>query len=66
MLPTILTSDTGVGKTMDVSLENLKQVLEPKWAHVGRKMNLETSEKVMEMMQSDGFQEMDNGPFRTV
>ncbi|MCJ1323021.1 mitochondrial 37S ribosomal protein rsm10 [Xylographa vitiligo] len=56
----------GVGKTMDVSLENLKQVLEPKWAHVGRKMNLETSEKVMEMMQSDGFQEMDNGPFRTV
>ncbi|KAH0565798.1 mitochondrial 37S ribosomal protein rsm10 [Trichoglossum hirsutum] len=45
----------GVGKTMDVSLENLKHVLEPKWAHFGRKRNLETSEKVMEMMNSENF-----------
>ncbi|MCJ1386780.1 mitochondrial 37S ribosomal protein rsm10 [Xylographa soralifera] len=56
----------GVGKTMDVSLENLKQVLEPKWAHFGRKKNLDTSEKVMEMMKSDGFRKMDSGPFRTI
>ena len=63
-IPSILTSDTGVGKTMDISLETLKQVLEPKWAHFGRKKNLDTSEKVMEMMKSEGFQKMDNGPFR--
>ncbi|MCJ1396500.1 mitochondrial 37S ribosomal protein rsm10 [Xylographa bjoerkii] len=56
----------GVGKTMDVSLENLKQVLEPKWAHFGRKKNLDTSEKVMEMMNSERFRKMDDGPFRTM
>ncbi|MCJ1404463.1 mitochondrial 37S ribosomal protein rsm10 [Xylographa trunciseda] len=56
----------GVGKTMDVSLENLKQVLEPKWAHFGRKKNLDTSEKVMEMMNSDRLRKMDDGPFRTM
>ncbi|KAI9677577.1 MAG: mitochondrial 37S ribosomal protein rsm10 [Caeruleum heppii] len=45
----------GVGKTMDVSLENVKDALEPKWAHFGRKKNLETSEKVMEMLGSAQF-----------
>lgn len=40
---------------MDVSLENLKQVLEPKWAHFGRKKNLDTSEKVVEMLSSERF-----------
>ncbi|KAI9761202.1 MAG: Tryptophan--tRNA ligase, mitochondrial [Geoglossum simile] len=48
-------SKLGVGKTMDISLENLKHVLEPKWAHFGRKRNLETSEKVMEIMNSENF-----------
>lgn len=47
---------------MDVSLENLKRVLEPKWAHFGRKKNSDTSEKVMEMLNSDRFRYMDNGP----
>lgn len=47
----------GVGKTMDVSLENVKQVLDPKWAHFGRKKSLETSEKVMEMLGSERFRE---------
>ncbi|MCJ1287606.1 mitochondrial 37S ribosomal protein rsm10 [Xylographa opegraphella] len=56
----------GVGKTMDLSLDNLKQVLEPKWAHFGRKRNLNTSEKVMEMMKSDGFRDTDVRPFRTM
>ncbi|KAI9785023.1 MAG: Tryptophan--tRNA ligase, mitochondrial [Geoglossum umbratile] len=45
----------GVGKTMDVSLANMKHILDPKWAHFGRKKNLETSEKVMEMMNSEDF-----------
>ena len=42
---------------MDVSLENVKHILEPKWAHFGRKKNLSTSEKVMEMLGSDRFKE---------
>jgi hypothetical protein len=45
----------GVGKTMDVSLENLKNVMEPKWAHFGRNRNLETSEKVLELMNSEKY-----------
>lgn len=52
----------GVGKTMDVSLENMKHVLEPKWAHFGRKKNLDTSEKVMEMMTSDKFRHTADAP----
>ncbi|KAI9810950.1 MAG: mitochondrial 37S ribosomal protein rsm10 [Pycnora praestabilis] len=51
----------GVGKTMDVSLENLKHVLEPKWAHFGRKKTLGTSEKVMEIMSSDTFKDATDG-----
>lgn len=54
--------EIGVGKTMDVSLENLKQALEPKWAHFGRKKNLATSEKVMEMMHDEKFRHIDNQP----
>ncbi|KAF6241580.1 hypothetical protein HO173_000291 [Letharia columbiana] len=46
----------GVGKTMDVSLENLKQAMEPKWAHFGRRKTLETSERAFEMMKSEAFQ----------
>jgi thiamine pyrophosphokinase len=46
----------GVGKTMDVSLENLKQAMEPKWAHFGRRKTLETSEKAFEMMRDEAFQ----------
>ncbi|MCJ1406441.1 mitochondrial 37S ribosomal protein rsm10 [Ptychographa xylographoides] len=56
----------GIGKTMDVSLENLKQVMEPKWAHFGRKKNLDTSEKVMEMLNSDRYRKVDDGPFNNL
>lgn len=45
----------GVGKEMDVSLQNVKKVLDPKWAHFGRGKNLETSEKVFEMLGSATF-----------
>ena len=48
---------------MDVSLENLKADLEPKWAHFGRKKTLVTSEKVMELMKSTRFQYNGDGPF---
>ncbi len=47
---------------MDVSLENLKQVLEPKWAHFGRKKNLGTSEKVVEMLSSERFRHTADAP----
>ncbi|MCJ1263382.1 mitochondrial 37S ribosomal protein rsm10 [Lobaria immixta] len=52
----------GVGKTMDDSLENTKQVLERKWAHFGRRRNLETSEKVYEMMSKENFRHTSDGP----
>lgn len=54
----------GVGKTMDVSLENLKKTLEPKWAHFGRRKNLDTSEKVYQMMTSDTFRQTSDAPLR--
>jgi hypothetical protein len=49
---------------MDVSLENLKHILEPKWAHFGRKKNPETSEKVIEMMNGENLKSAtgDDGP----
>lgn len=52
----MLRSILGVGKTMDVSLENLKQAMEPKWAHFGRRKTLETSERAFEMMRGEAFQ----------
>ena len=51
----------GVGKEMDVNLENLKGAIEPKWAHFGRKKNLDTSEKVMELMNSEKYQVATHG-----
>ena len=55
----------GVGKNMDVSLENVKKVLDPRWAHFGRKRNLQTSEKVMEFLgkerELDGEEEVRKG-----
>ena len=47
---------------MDVSLENLKKTLEPKWAHFGRRKNLDTSEKVYQMMTSDAFRQTSDAP----
>lgn len=52
----------GVGKTMDVSLENLKQAMEPKWAHFGRRKTLETSERAFEMMRDEAFQRAGDTP----
>lgn len=58
----LLTSSAGVGKTMGVSLENLKQILDPTWAHFGRRKNLETSERVYEMMSSENFRHTSDAP----
>ncbi|KAL8895523.1 MAG: hypothetical protein Q9207_008138 [Kuettlingeria erythrocarpa] len=56
----------GVGKTMDVSLENIKRTLEPRWAHFGRRKNPETSERVYEMMNNDLRQKPSDAPLSTV
>ena len=55
--PVILTlkPTLGVGKTMDVSLENLKLAMEPKWVHFGRRKTLETSQRAFEMMRGETF-----------
>ena len=58
----MLKSILGVGKAMDVSLENLKQAMEPKWAHFGRRKTLETSERAFEMMRDETFQHMGETP----
>ncbi|KAI9697899.1 MAG: Tryptophan--tRNA ligase, mitochondrial [Candelina mexicana] len=42
----------GVGRTMDVGLQNLQQVMEPGWARFGGIKNIDMSEKVMQMMIS--------------
>lgn len=51
---------------MDVSLENLKHGLEPKWAQFGRRKNLETAERVYEMMNSEGFRHTSDAPMSKV
>ena len=58
----MLKSILGVGKAMDVSLANLKQVMEPRWAHFGRRKTLETSERAFEMMKGQAFQRMGDMP----
>lgn len=62
----ISNNELGVGKTMDVSLENFKNILEPKWAHFGRRKNLETSEKVYEMMKKEDFRQTSDGPWGSI
>lgn len=47
---------------MDVSLENLKESLEPKWAHFGRRKNPATSEKVYDMMNKDSLRHNSDAP----
>lgn len=41
---------------MNVSLETLKDVPRPKWAHFGSRRNFETAEKVREILASEEFQ----------
>ena len=61
-----LTSMLGVGKTMDVSLENLKKSMETKWAHFGRRKTLETSERAFELMRDEEFQRTVAAPITNI
>lgn len=47
----------GVGKTMDVNMENVKTAMGPKWVQFGRSKKHETTEKVMELMNSEKFKQ---------
>ncbi|KAL8646039.1 MAG: hypothetical protein Q9210_006365, partial [Variospora velana] len=52
----------GVGKTMDVSLENIKKSLQPRWPHFGRRKNLETSERVYGILDNEMFRRTSDAP----
>jgi len=45
--------ELGVGRAMDGNLANLQHVLEPKWLHFGRQKNVDTSRKVVELLDKD-------------
>lgn len=40
---------------MDISLDNIEHVLQPRWDQFGRRKNRETSEKVLELMTKENF-----------
>jgi hypothetical protein len=46
---------------MDVSLENLRGKMEPKWANFGREKSLKTTEKVVELMNTEKFRSAATG-----
>lgn len=58
----LLTYHSGVGKTMDGNLEDLKKTLEPKWAQFGTRKNLDTSDKVYQMMMSGNLRQSSEAP----
>lgn len=47
----------GIGKSMDVSLENLKQNSNTNWVHFGRRRDVETSKKAYDMTKDGGLGE---------
>lgn len=40
---------------MDASIDDLKGLVGPKWAHFGRQKDSATAEKVVELMNSESF-----------
>ncbi|PWW77536.1 hypothetical protein C7212DRAFT_277498 [Tuber magnatum] len=53
--------ELGVGKRMNVSLDNLRDVAtKPKWAHSGVRKTLETAEKVAEILNSPEYRALAN------
>ncbi|KAB8299879.1 hypothetical protein EYC80_000125 [Monilinia laxa] len=45
----------GVGKAMDASMEEMKEVMEPQWELFGRRQGNETADKVMEILNRESF-----------
>ncbi|KAL3425779.1 ribosomal protein S10p/S20e [Phlyctema vagabunda] len=48
-------NELDVAKSMDASLEDLKEIMEPKWTQFGRGLSQETADKVVELMNSENF-----------
>ncbi|ESZ99454.1 tryptophanyl-tRNA synthetase-like protein [Sclerotinia borealis F-4128] len=45
----------GVGKDMDASMEEMREVMAPQWELFGRRQGNETSDKVMEILNRESF-----------
>ncbi|KAK8909725.1 hypothetical protein ACHAP3_003436 [Botrytis cinerea] len=45
----------GVGKAMDASMEEMKEVMKPQWELFGRGQSTETADKVMEILNRESF-----------
>ena len=45
----------GVGKTMNISLENLHDTKRPKWAHFGPRKTPETAAKVRDLLENEQY-----------
>lgn len=45
----------GVGKVMDASMEEMKEVMEPQWELFGRPQSTETADKVVEILNRESF-----------
>ena len=51
----------GVNKEMEVTLDNMTERDQPKWAHFGRKRTLKTTEKVIDIMNTERFRQASSG-----
>ncbi|KAI5807873.1 ribosomal protein S10 domain-containing protein [Peziza echinospora] len=49
--------EIGIGKTMNVSLDTLRDVSRPKWAHFGPGKTVETAAMVREILRGDRYKE---------
>ncbi|KAF7921289.1 uncharacterized protein EAE98_008715 [Botrytis deweyae] len=45
----------GVGKAMDASMEEMKEVMEPQWELFGRGQSTKTADKVLEILNRESF-----------
>ncbi|TGO31059.1 hypothetical protein BPAE_0002g01530 [Botrytis paeoniae] len=48
-------NEIGVGKAMDASMEEMKEVMEPQWELFGRGQSTKTADKVMEILNRESF-----------
>lgn len=46
---------------MDASLDETRDVMEPKWVEFGQKYESETTDKIVELMNSESFQATASG-----
>jgi hypothetical protein len=52
----------GVGRTMDVAMEELKDDLDSKWALLGLSKKDSTAENIIELLDREGFNASREGP----